>query len=109
MNYYEQLRTLLWEVPEIEKDLKIKLSIIWDCNMYSAWTDYRDIGERHIRMYCEKNDILYSYHNKQWFFVIELEDINDWIDININYLKDFHEQDEKVYKQLIEYFKWLKN
>ena len=104
MNYYEQLRTLLCEVPEIKKDLKIKLSIIWDCNMYSAWTDYRDIEERHIRIYC-RNKLLNLIINSWWEIATQDKDLI----IELDNSKPFHLQDEQVYKQLVEYFKWLKD
>ena len=97
--------------------------VVLDRNIKIIWND---IEERHIRMYFNnliwKEDIKYIPYKQKWFtirYIIYDNEIRKYIEesweyekyitiCELNNSKPFHQQDEEVYRQLVEYFLNLK-
>ncbi len=120
MKHYEQLVSKLKEIDEIKKDLEelkndtiIKIHLNLE-NPYSTYGDNNNcndywfdiiwnLQERHLRIYCAKNWRLDLSFYEEWIYA----DINnywlDWQICRLDNTKDFHLQDDKVYKQILDY------
>ena len=130
MNYKQRLTGLLCEVEEIKEDvmeLRVGCEFIdeeWDeCLIldgsvdiknlvYSTWCWdcwacysikeilWNPIEERHLRMYCEENDIFLSIDSDWSFWTLKHNhNIYLW---KLHYNKPFSEQTEEVYEKILE-------